>query len=504
MSSPLTSKSHKTRISWKRRWSSFAVISSLVLSPGAAMAESTFTNQAALRYVNPANGNISNTASNPLDSSSTGLVDPLGQILGCNGNLLPDYSGFSVSMYEPDATGLELGNLLPLPQTELPDTPNNGIPGGKAPNIQNSNPFFLTNTDQGRYNFLFDPAANLQSSINAGLQQTSVGAQYIIVVNPPATSNLPERRIKLQVISNIGVLRYTATALDGQPIAVTGGTQISQTIIEVNDAETSSLNLFSLALGMVMCESEQIQVTKTADRAAAQPGDTILYRLNIKNLADVALNDVFADDTLPAGFQFIPEATYAQLNGQTVPVQTQVNGSNITFVIGTSLPVNESVDIIYAVRLSPDALRGDGRNSVTAGATRTDNGFTTRDGPSVHQVVVDPGILSDCGTLIGRVFVDKNFDGEQQAGEAGVPNAVVFLEDGNRIIADADGLFSVDCMLPGHHTGVLDATSLPGYALAPNLYFRERNSQSRLVHLAPGGMVRMNFGVTPSFQEEAQ
>lgn len=162
------------------------------------------------------------------------------------------------------------------------------------------------------------------------------------------------------------------------------------------------------------------------------------------------------------------------------------------------------MEIIYAARLTPDALRGDGENSVVVNGTRSDNGLNVQDGPSIHRVLIDPGILSDCGTLIGRVFEDKNFDGEQQFGEAGIPNAVVFLEDGNRIVTDADGLFSVHCLLPGHHSGVLDFSSLPGYTLAPNLYFNERNSQSRLVHLAPGGMVRMNFGVTPAFQEDAR
>jgi hypothetical protein len=55
---------------------------------------------------------------------------------------------------------------------------------------------------------------------------------------------------------------------------------------------------------------------------------------------------------------------------------------------------------------------------------------------------------------------------------------------------------------PGSHTGVLDLSSLPGYTLAPNTKFKERNSQSRLVRLEPGGTVRMNFAVTPTFQEE--
>jgi hypothetical protein len=117
---------------------------------------------------------------------------------------------------------------------------------------------------------------------------------------------------------------------------------------------------------------------------------------------------------------------------------------------------------------------------------------------------INPGILSDCGTIIGRVFVDKNFDGEQQPGEPGVPNAVIFMEDGNRITTDPRGLFSVANVLPGSHTGVLDLSSVPGYALAPNRKFRERNSQSRLVRLEPGGLVRMNFAVTPMLQEQVK
>jgi hypothetical protein len=127
-----------------------------------------------------------------------------------------------------------------------------------------------------------------------------------------------------------------------------------------------------------------------------------------------------------------------------------------------------------------------------------------KDGPAIHQLRIRSGIITDCGTIIGRVFIDKNFDGEQQPGEPGVPNAVIFMDDGNRITTDKDGLFSVANVLPGYRTGVLDLSSIPGYTLAPNLYFSERNSQSRLVHLEPNGMVRMNFAVTPSFREGAK
>ncbi|UBF26299.1 hypothetical protein K9N68_33175 [Kovacikia minuta CCNUW1] len=156
--------------------------------------------------------------------------------------------------------------------------------------------------------------------------------------------------------------------------------------------------------------------------------------------------------------------------------------------------------IIYGVLITPDAIRGSGRNIAIASGV-TPAGTTVSSSSASFVVQIRPGILSDCGTILGRVFVDKNFDGEQQPGEPGVPNSVIFFDDGNRVVTDANGLFSLPYALPGMRSGTLDLTSLPGYSLAPNLYRIEGNSQSRLVKLAPGGMARMNFAVTPTFRE---
>jgi len=71
--------------------------------------------------------------------------------------------------------------------------------------------------------------------------------------------------------------------------------------------------------------------------------------------------------------------------------------------------------------------------------------------------------------------------------------AVVVLDDGTRVTTDANGLFSIRNVLPGYRTAALDLTASPGYALAPSRRFQERNSPTRLIHLAPGGMARVNF-----------
>lgn len=457
------------------------------------------TNQANYTYQDTASNNQYLGITSKLGLNPSPLVDPLGRILGCAGQLLPDYTGFSVGVYEAnpnDPTGTELGQLTDLTRTEVPDIPNNNIPGGKTPNSENVNPYFITNNPAGVYNFLFDP--------NKG--QLEPGKTYILVVNPPANSLYQQRRIKIEILNsteaiNNSIVRYVATSLDGQPISLTGETTVDDTVVLVANAEVEGLDLLAFNFTTNMCQANQMQIIKTGDRAAAEPGDTVIYRLSIRNLSDAALSNVVVTDNLPLGFNFVAKSVRGEIDGQSVAVSATRNGSTVTFSTNVNIPVGKVLNIAYAVQLTTDALRGTGKNSAIANALRADNLFSIKDGPATHQLKIRPGIVSDCGTIIGRVFVDKNFDGEQQPGEPGVPNAVIFLQDGNRITTDPNGLFSVANALPGSHAGVLDLTSVPGYKLAPNKKFRERNSQSRLVRLEPGGLVRMNFAITPISEE---
>ncbi|MBD2436283.1 DUF11 domain-containing protein [Nostoc sp. FACHB-110] len=480
------------------------VLSSLLtINFSSATTAQTATNRSAINLTNQVNYTYTNSVNNTLYQGITNRIqlntDPTisqsGEVLGCSGAFISNYQGFSLGLYEAqtnDPTGAELGNLVSLTQTELPDVPNNGIPAGQAPNIENANPYFLTNNPAGAYNFLLDP--------NQG--QTATGKTYILVINPPANSRYQQRRIKIQIIGSDSTtnnkLKYVASSLDGQPLNNTGATRVEDTLFEVPSAEIRRRTLFALSMTTNMCQAQQLQIIKTGDRASAEPGDTVIYRISIKNLVDVSLNNVVVTDNLPLGFHFIPKSVRGEIDGQPVTITTDHNGNTVTFRTDASIPSAKVLNIAYAAQLTPDALRGNGRNSAIANALRIDNRFSTKDGPATHQLVIRSGIVADCGTIIGRVFEDKNFDGEQQTGEPGIPNAVIFLQDGNRITTDPNGLFSVANVLPGSHTGVLDLSSIPGYTLAPNQKFRERNSQSRWVRLEPGGLVRMNFAVTPS------
>ena len=246
-------------------------------------------------------------------------------------------------------------------------------------------------------------------------------------------------------------------------------------------------------IGTPAIGNQLLRITKTANKAAAEPGDVVIYQLLVENLSAVAATPLTVTDNLPLGLEYIEDsATNDPIPPNLTSFSVSERQLNFQF---DSLAANSSVQILYAVTLTPDSVRGSGVNVASASAP----GFPTAQ--AEFRLTIRHGILSDCGTIVGRVFVDKNFDGEQQPGEAGVPNAVVYMDDGNRIIADPDGLFSMANVVSGNRVGVLDLSSLPGYTLAPNLYRLENNSQSRLVRLEPGGLARMNFAVTPTFGE---
>ncbi|NJM18637.1 MAG: DUF11 domain-containing protein [Richelia sp. SM1_7_0] len=243
-----------------------------------------------------------------------------------------------------------------------------------------------------------------------------------------------------------------------------------------------------------------LQITKTANKSAAEAGDTVIYRIAIRNTGAVSASNLTLNDTLPIGLKLAEKSVQASLSDGSTITQVAVSttpAENGTIGINYAGNIRPQgiLSVVYAVTVTPDGMRGSGRNLavVTAGNVRSNT--------ASHLLRIRPGIIYDCGTLIGRVFVDKNFDGEQQSGEPGVPNAVIFMDDANRIITDANGMYSVANVISGNRTATLDYTSLPGYIQAPNLYKIQHNSQSRSIRLAPGSMARINFAVTPAFGE---
>ena len=473
----------------KRRFIFFALL--LALAHSAAAQDSGISNQLSYSYADSSGHILMNGM-----SARSQIVDPRGVVSGCDGALLPSYQGFQIGLYTPDPadpTGTEIKSVLPLTPTAVPA--GAGLPLGIAPNAANQNPFPLSDTDKGRFSFLLDPARG----------QLDAGQVYILALTPPPGSAYRPRRIRITIgATSQGQVSCTAASLDGAPVSGMNGQMTAVHTLFVSDASSGGLALTALNLGLTDCPLREVQIVKTADRATAQPGDTVVYRVSVTNTASLPLANIQILDTPPLGFSLRPDSVRAAVGSARVPVTLGKNGPATVFDFGPlTLPAGGSLTLAYALLLSPDALRGDGKNSavVTASAQMTMNGTTMTspisDGPAVFTLGVRQGILTDTGTILGRVWIDRSRDGEQQDGEPGLPGAVLLLDDSTRIVADADGLFSLAAVPAGYHSAVLDLQSVPGYTLARGR-FKERRSQSRMVHITPGGLVRLNFAVVPA------
>ncbi|NJM56201.1 MAG: DUF11 domain-containing protein [Synechococcales cyanobacterium RU_4_20] len=251
-----------------------------------------------------------------------------------------------------------------------------------------------------------------------------------------------------------------------------------------------------------------LQLVKTGDRSSAQPGDTVVYRLLFANRGDGVATLRSIEDTLPRGLNLKSASLRSVLSAGGNRAETPIgpatpSGRAFSAVInngtGVTIPPGGVLDVVYAAEVTPDAVRGNGRNLAVGRFPNNDPTNT-----AVHRLRIIPGLLSDAGALLGRVFVDKNADGFHQPGEVGVPYAVIYMDDGNRITTDEEGLFSLANVLPGNRVGTIDLSSVPGYEISPDPNFLDRKSLSRRAQVAPGSTRLMNFGLKPLPEPEPE
>jgi CshA-type fibril repeat protein len=116
--------------------------------------------------------------------------------------------------------------------------------------------------------------------------------------------------------------------------------------------------------------------------------------------------------------------------------------------------------------------------------------------PAALAILYDVNAAFVCSDIIGKVFDDKDQDGRQDDGEAGIAAARLATVNGEIITTDQYGRYSVPCAAIPEDIGStfllkLDPRSLPtGYHLT--------TENPKTTRLTKGTMRRMNFGATLS------
>ena len=227
-------------------------------------------------------------------------------------------------------------------------------------------------------------------------------------------------------------------------------------------------------------------ITKTADKSIVSIGDVVHYTVTVTNGDKTSLPDVQVRDGMPHDVPYVKGST---LIGGVKAADPGQDGLSLVWHIG-ALAAGKTVELRYSAIVGPDSMKGDGVNVAYAVA-----------GASVSmrasfKLTISEGVFTSKGTIIGRVFLDGNGDGFQQAGEKGLGGAVLFLENGARVITDKDGKYSIPYVDPGTHVLKVDTLSLPGgAALVPTSNRSMGDGGSQFIDMKPSGLARADFAV---------
>ena len=124
---------------------------------------------------------------------------------------------------------------------------------------------------------------------------------------------------------------------------------------------TATVTVTALAGGALFLD-------KTASTTTAEIGQSVQYRLRVRNSGTNTVTDVKLADELPMGFKLIPGTVQIGLEPATPTKAADPAGTPgpaLTFSLG-SIGAGAVVDIYYQVRVGVGADRGDGINRAQA------------------------------------------------------------------------------------------------------------------------------------------
>jgi uncharacterized repeat protein (TIGR01451 family) len=344
---------------------------------------------------------------------------------------------------------------------------------GFEPNAENLNPF--QSNEQGRFTF----APNSQESFSPNMYYLNVTAEnyrarLLEVRLTPTADNLFSLQIR---------------ALDGMPIAVSGG-------FDLTPNEVSIERIAALAFNIPMFAASNLEISKSADRSQAEIGENVNYRIDVNNASLALIRDVEIRDTLPFSFNYIAGTGRILRNRVESPIDPQTSENSIIFRVG-QLAVGETISITYRVRIGVNARIGDNYNSAVALGYFA-NGDRVSTEPAKVPVRISGGLFSLRQLIIGRIFADKNGNNSFDKGEKGLPGVRVYLANGSSAITDSEGLYSFPAVTEGSQTISIDPLTIPeGYFLSKSKA-KQNKSWTRLLRtpIGGGGMLRQNFALT--------
>jgi uncharacterized repeat protein (TIGR01451 family) len=251
---------------------------------------------------------------------------------------------------------------------------------------------------------------------------------------------------------------------------------------------TSSTSTVNFDVPADAAATTTLFIQKNVDHATVEQGDFINYTVEIKNLLSTAMPQVQVVDTLPPGFAY--QLKTARLNGVAISDPAGGKGPALTFSIG-DLDPSADVKLTYRVYVGPGSGTGNAINRAIASSGSSHSNVASA------RVVVQAGLFSDTGFIVGKVFQDCNGNHIQDKDEAGVPGVRLYLEDGTFAITDEKGKYSIYGVSGHTHILKVDTYTLPaGSQLTPVSSRNAGDGGSRFIDLKFGEMQKADFALS--------
>ena len=223
-----------------------------------------------------------------------------------------------------------------------------------------------------------------------------------------------------------------------------------------------------------------IRLTKEANRSKAVVGDIVTYTVTMQNTGAVSVTGVTLDDMIPAGFKYI--------NGRAIlddtPITDPTGTRPLSFNIGT-ITAGQTMVLRYQLIVGS----GVGFGEYTNVAQAKSSGGLPISNTAREKVTIVPDPLFDLGTVIGKVFHDRDGDGIQDKGEEAVGGAKIVMEDGTVITTDKKGMYHLQGIMPGRHLFKIIKSTLPEGATLTT-------EEAVVVDVTKGLIRKINFGLT--------
>lgn len=237
----------------------------------------------------------------------------------------------------------------------------------------------------------------------------------------------------------------------------------------------------------------ELVVSKTANAQTASIGDTVGYTIEVFNRDDVPV-PMRIQDRLPPGLRYLDGSIRAD-SGSADVTSVSTDGRTIEMSGGILAP-GDTVRLTYAATVSAGTKRGEAINkahAVNINGERISN-------RTEAAVTIIEDLLRSRMTVIGRVAENACKENQHWARQIedglGVAGVRLYMETGEYVVSDSEGLFHFEGVKPGTHVVQLDEETLPqGYT--PMIC--EENSRyagsatSKFVDATGGTIWRANF-----------